>query len=82
MWAHLPKKSVCYPHLTIHTSQCDIVTEGMLGCYREVMMQRDITVKTLTNMTEAHHRDSLYYCLLKNPFIVPSAKVRVEKVSH
>ena len=28
MWAHLPKKSVCYPHLTIYTSQCDIVTSS------------------------------------------------------
>jgi len=42
MWAHLPKMSVCYPHLTIHTSQCDIVTEGIKEEDLEYAMQQTI----------------------------------------
>jgi len=54
--------------------------ERTLGCYREVMMQRDVTDEDLKDRREADHRESFQYCLLKNPYLVPRAEVKVKKV--
>ncbi|RPB19292.1 DUF1703-domain-containing protein [Terfezia boudieri ATCC MYA-4762] len=50
-----------------------------LGCYRELMMQRDITTDDLTQRSEANHRDSFYFCLLRNHSLVPRAEFKVIK---
>ena len=55
--------------------------EGTLSCYRELMMQRDITEGDLINRSEADHWDSFYYCLMKNPYLVPRVEVPVIKVN-
>jgi len=55
--------------------------EGTLGCYRELMTQRDVTEGDLINRSEADHRDSFYYCLMKNPYLVPRVEVPVIKVN-
>ena len=55
--------------------------ERTLGCYRELMMQRDITIKDLTQTREQDHRDCFYFCLLRNRFLVPCAEFEVIKVS-
>jgi hypothetical protein len=54
--------------------------ERTLGVYRELMTQRDITIKSLRDTSEASHRDSFYFCLLKNPYLVPCAEFKVIKV--
>ena len=56
--------------------------ERTLSCYRELMMQRDITAQDLTQTHEAAHRDSFYFCLLRNHFLVPRAEFKVIKVIH
>jgi hypothetical protein len=53
-----------------------------LGCYRELMIQRDVTGDDLTRTTEANHRDSFYFSLLRNHFLVPHAEFNVIKVIH
>ncbi|KIX01367.1 uncharacterized protein Z518_09092 [Rhinocladiella mackenziei CBS 650.93] len=53
--------------------------EPTLGCYRELMMQRNITADDLTKKTEEHHRDSIYFCLLRNRFLVPWPEFKVTK---
>ena len=55
--------------------------ERTLGCYREFMMQRDITIKDLTQTRESDHRDYFYFCLLRNRYLVPCAEFQVIKVS-
>jgi hypothetical protein len=55
--------------------------ERTLGCYRAMMMQRDITVKDLTRTRESEHRDCFYFCLLRNHYLVPCAEFQVIKVS-
>ena len=55
--------------------------ERTLGCYRELMTQRDVTEGDLINRSEADHRDSFYYCLMKNPYLVPRVEVPVIKVN-
>jgi hypothetical protein len=54
--------------------------ERTLGVYGELMTQRDITDKRLTDTTEADHRDSFYFCLLKNPYLVPRAEFKLIQV--
>lgn len=46
------------------------------------MMQRDITADDLTLRREEAHRDSFYFCLLRNHFLFPSAEFEVTKVIH
>jgi len=46
------------------------------------MMQRDVTTKDLTQTDEAAHRDSFYFSLLRNHFLVPRAEFKVIKVIH
>jgi len=55
---------------------------GPLGCYREVMMQRDVTTEDLTNVCEEDHRDSFVYCILRNPYFIPRAEFQVIKVRN
>ena len=56
--------------------------ERTLGCYLELMMQRDITNGELNDAREADHRDSFYFCLMRNHFLVPRAEFKVIKVVH
>ena len=56
--------------------------ERTLGCYRGLMMQRDITSKDLTDRSEADHRDSFSFCHLRNHFLVPRVEFEVIKVIH
>ena len=44
------------------------------------MMQQDVTDEDLKDRREADHRESFQYCLLKNPYLVPRAEVKVKKV--
>ncbi|KIX03383.1 uncharacterized protein Z518_06935 [Rhinocladiella mackenziei CBS 650.93] len=53
--------------------------EQTLGCYRELMMQRDVTTQDLTQTHEAAHRDSFYFSLLQNHFLAPRAEFKVIK---
>ncbi|KIX05369.1 uncharacterized protein Z518_06241 [Rhinocladiella mackenziei CBS 650.93] len=53
--------------------------EQTLGCYRELMMQRDVTTQDLTQTNEAAHRDSFYFSLLQNHFLAPRAEFKVIK---
>ena len=55
---------------------------GTLGCYRELMVQRDVTLDHLSKLKEEYHRDSFFLCLLKNPYIVPFAEFPVVKVIY
>ncbi|KIX03496.1 uncharacterized protein Z518_07049 [Rhinocladiella mackenziei CBS 650.93] len=56
--------------------------EQTLGCYRELMMQRDITTQDLTKTHEAAHRDSFYFSLLRNHLLAPHEEFKVIKVIH
>ncbi|KAF8429914.1 hypothetical protein BGX38DRAFT_1263668 [Terfezia claveryi] len=55
------------------------VLDRTLGCYRELMMQRDIITNDLTKTSEANHRNSFYFCLLRNHSLVPHAEFKVIK---
>jgi hypothetical protein len=54
--------------------------ERVLSCYRDLMTQRDVNLKDLTNQNEAYHRDSFYFCLLRNHHLFPRAEFKVTKV--
>ncbi|KIX08774.1 uncharacterized protein Z518_03431 [Rhinocladiella mackenziei CBS 650.93] len=58
--------------------------EPTLSCYRELMVQRDITAEDLTKKSEEHHRDSVYFCLLGSRFASrPEVKVtKVNPIAH
>ena len=43
--------------------------ERTLGCYRELMMQRDITIKDLTQTREQDHRDCFYSASYETDFL-------------
>ena len=44
------------------------------------MIQRDVTIRDVTETGEVGHRDSFYSCLLGNPYLVPRAEFQVTKV--
>jgi hypothetical protein len=54
---------------------------GTLGCYRDLMMQRDITVRDLTRKSEIHHRDYFYFCFLRNRHLIPCEELQITNVS-
>jgi hypothetical protein len=54
----------------------------VLSCYRDLMIQRDVTVDNLTEPDEAKHRDSFYFSLLRNHYLLPRAEFQVTKVIH
>ena len=56
--------------------------ERVLGCYRDLMTQRDVTIDELTGLGEAKHRDSFYFSLLRNHYLLPRAEFQVTKVIH
>ena len=56
--------------------------ERVLSCYRDLMTQRDVTLYDLTKVDEAKHRDSFYFSLLRNHYILPQAEFKVKKVIH
>jgi hypothetical protein len=56
--------------------------DQVLGCYRQLMTQRDVTHESLTNWDEGQHRDSFYFSLMENPFLVPKAELQVTKVIY
>ena len=56
--------------------------ERVLSCYRDLMMQRDVTVSDLINRCEGDHRDSFYFCLRLNHHLFPHVEFQVTKVSH
>ena len=56
--------------------------DQVLGCYQQLMTQRDVTLEGLTKTSETQHRDSFYFCLIKNHLLVPNAKVQVTKVIY
>jgi len=56
--------------------------ERVLSCYRDLMTQRDVTGDDLTKTDEAKHRDSFYFSLLRNHYILPQAEFKVKKVIH
>ena len=55
--------------------------ERTLACYRQLIIQRDITIQELIRICEADHRDSFYFCLLRNHYLVPRTEFKVIKVS-
>ena len=56
--------------------------ERVLGCYRDLMTQRDITHDDLTKRDEEKHRDSFYFSLLRNHQLFPRAEFQVTKAIH
>jgi hypothetical protein len=56
--------------------------ERVLSCYRDLMTQRDVTVGDLTKMDEGKHRDSFYFSLLRNHYLLPRAEFQVTRVIH
>jgi hypothetical protein len=56
--------------------------ERVLSCYRDLMMQRDVTLKDLTDQSERDHRDSFYFCLRLSHHVFPRVEFQVTKVSH
>ena len=56
--------------------------ERLLGCYRDLITQRDITWKQLTDTSEQNHRDAFYSCLLQNHNLHPRLEFPVIKVFH
>src|SRR5436305_15249162 len=56
--------------------------ERTLGCYLELIMQRDVTTNDLIQRDESAHRDSFYFCLLQNYFLLPRAEFVVLKVIY
>jgi len=44
------------------------------------MKQRDDNYTDLTGATEEKHRDSFYFCLLRNPDLSPRVEFKVVKV--
>jgi hypothetical protein len=52
----------------------------LLACYQGLMCQRDVGPSDF-DKSEEHHRDSLYYALLKNPLLITaSAEFEISKV--
>jgi hypothetical protein len=41
-----------------------------LGCYCDLMIQRDTTPTELTDTSEANHKDSFYFCLKLNYYLL------------
>jgi hypothetical protein len=56
--------------------------ERVLSCYRDLMIQRDVTVKDLINQSERDHRDSFYFCLRLSHHVFPRVEFQMTKVSH
>ena len=56
--------------------------ERVLSCYRDLMIQRDVTVDDLIGMDEGKHRDSFYFSLLRSHQLLPRAEFKVTKVIH
>jgi hypothetical protein len=56
--------------------------ERVLSCYRDLMTQRDVTFSDLTVTDEAKHRDSFYFTLLRNHYLLPRAEFQVTKVIY
>jgi hypothetical protein len=54
----------------------------VLSCYRDLMTQRDVTFNGLTKMDEEKHRDSFYFSLLRNHYLLPYAEFQAKKVIH
>jgi hypothetical protein len=56
--------------------------EPTLVCYCDLMTQRDVTHKELTETSEENHRDSFYFCLKLNYYLLPHVEFELIKVSH
>ncbi len=56
--------------------------ERVLSCYRDLMLQRDVTLDDLTKKTEEIHRDSFHFSLLQNYLLRPRVEFQVIKVIH
>jgi hypothetical protein len=54
----------------------------VLSCYRDLMTQRDVTLRDLTKIDEGKHRGSFYFSLLRNHSLLPRAEFQVTKVIH
>jgi hypothetical protein len=46
------------------------------------MIQRDVTPKELAETSEGNHRDSFYFCLKLNCYLLPHVEFELIKVSH
>ena len=55
--------------------------ERTLACYRQLMIQRDVTLNELIKISEADHRDCFYFCFLRNHYLVPRTEFQVIKVN-
>jgi hypothetical protein len=56
--------------------------ERVLSCYRDLMIQRDVTLNDLTSRCEENHRDGFYFCLRLSRHLFPRVEFHVTKVSH
>ena len=51
----------------------------VLAAYRRLMQQRDVR-GSVFEKSEEHHRDSIWFTILTNPALSPTAELQVRKV--
>ena len=53
--------------------------EQTLSCYRDLMVQQDVTGRELIQLSEGDHRDCFYFCLGLCRYLFPAVEFRTSQ---